>query len=252
MTRMSSKPIAKSAAQPREFAAHFHLMGCVDFDDCQSLQRRLAYDALTRGDGRIAVLICEHPPLVTIGRAGSRAHVRLTGVELAERQLTVRYVSRGGGAILHGPGQLAIYPIVSLDWHGWTVGEYLRRLQASLQDTLCDRRIKTEAKPGCHSLAGRTGVLAAIGVSVRHGVTLQGAFIGVNPDMRDYARVDVSHGQTMSSILSEQPAPVRMTAVRAALVTHLATAFGCERHHLHTGHPHLPDLPLSDAREHAA
>jgi lipoyl(octanoyl) transferase len=248
MTRMSSK----TAVTSREFAAHFHLMGCVDFDDCQSLQRRLAYDAVTRGDGRIAVLICEHPPLVTIGRAGSRAHVHLSGVELAERQLQVRYVCRGGGAILHGPGQLAVYPIVPLDWHGWTVGEYLRRLQTAIQDTLGEQRIKTETKRGCYSLAGRTGVLAAIGVSVKHGVTLQGAFVSVNPNMREYARVEVWTGQAMSSILSERPAPVRMAAVRAALVTHLATAFGCERHHLHTGHPHLPDLPLSDAREHAA
>src|SRR5262245_45985153 len=127
MTRTSSKPIAKSAGTPHDFAAHFYLMGCVDFDDCQSLQRRLAYDALTRGDGRITVLLCEHPPLVTIGRAGSRAHVRLSGMELAERQLAVRYVSRGGGAILQGPGQLAVYPIVPLEWHGWSIGEYLRK-----------------------------------------------------------------------------------------------------------------------------
>jgi len=248
MTRTSSKTIAK----PRDFAAHFHLMGCVDFDDCQSLQRRLAYDALTRGDGRIAVLICEHPRLITIGRNGSRGHIRLTGTELNARQLTVRYVSRGGGAILHGPGQLAVYPIVPLDWHGWSVGEYLRRLRIALHDTLGDLKIRAQLREGSFSLAGRTGVLAAVGTSVKHGVAMQGAFVSVNPDMRDLARVEVAPGQTMSSILSERPAPVRMTAVRAALVAHLAAALGCERHHLHTGHPHLPDLPQSDARESAA
>jgi len=245
---MSSKTIAN----PSEFAAHFHLMGCVDFDDCQSLQRRLAYDAVTRSDGRIAVLICEHPPLVTIGRNGSRGHVRLTGRELNARQLAVRYIGRGGGAILHGPGQLAVYPIVPLDWHGWSVGEYLRRLRTALHETLNDLKIRTQSREGSFSLAGRTGVLAAVGVSVKHGVTLQGAFVSVNPDMRDYARVEVAASQTMSSILSERPVPVRMTAVRAALVAHLAAALGCQRHHLHTGHPHLPDLPLSDTREFAA
>jgi lipoyl(octanoyl) transferase len=248
MTRTSSQPIAKLC----EFAAHFHLMGCVDFDDCQSLQRRLAYDAVTRGDGRIAVLICEHPLLVTIGRNGSRGHVRLTGTELNARQLAVRFVGRGGGAILHGPGQLAVYPIVPLDWHGWSVGEYLRRLRTALHETLNDLKIRTQLREGSFSLAGRTGVLAAVGVSVKHGVTLQGAFVSINPDMRDYARVEVAPGQTMSSILSERPAPVRMASVRAALVAHLAAALGCQRHHLHTGHPHLPDLPLSDARESAA
>src|SRR5215212_9820269 len=56
---------------PREFPVHIHLLGTVDFEDCLALQRRLAYDALTRADGRIILLICEHPPLITLGRAGS-------------------------------------------------------------------------------------------------------------------------------------------------------------------------------------
>ena len=227
-------------------------MGCVDFDDCQSLQRRLAYDALTRADGRVVVLICEHPPLVTIGRAGSREQVRFTGAELAARQLAVRYVGRGGGAILHVPGQLAIYTIVPLDWHGWTVGEFLRRLSTALRATLVDLKLKLQSAAGSHSLSGRTGVIAAVAVSVRHGVTGQGAFININPDMRDQLRVAFQGRQPMSSVLSERPAPVRMTTVRAALVNHLAASFGCERYHLHTGHPHLPDLPLSDSRDAAA
>jgi lipoyl(octanoyl) transferase len=227
-------------------------MGCVDFDDCQSLQRRLAYDALTRSDGRIAVLICEHPPLVTIGRAGSREQVRFTGEELAARQLTVRYISRGGGAVLHGPGQLAVYPIVPLDWHSWTVGEFLGRLSAALRATLLDLKLKPQSACGRFSLAGRTGLIATVSVSVKHGVTGQGAFINVNPDMRDQLRVAYEAGRPLSSVLSERPAPVRMTAVRAAMVAHLATSLDCERHLLHTGHPHLTDLPLSDARDDAA
>src|SRR5687768_18555260 len=117
----------RPAPPPREAAIHIHLLGLVDYEDCLSLQRRLAYDALTRADGRIVVLICEHPPLITIGRSGSRAQVRLTGAELASRQLAIRYIGRGGGAILHAPGQLAIYPIAPLDWHGWTIGDYLRK-----------------------------------------------------------------------------------------------------------------------------
>jgi hypothetical protein len=43
-----------------------------------------------------------------------------------------------------------------------------------------------------------------------------------------------------------------MTAVRAALVAHLAAAFGCQRHHLHTGHPLLAELPTSLPRDSAA
>jgi lipoyl(octanoyl) transferase len=242
-----------AAELPREFPVHIHLLGTVDFEDCLSLQRRLAYDALSRADGRIVVLICKHPPLITIGRGGSRAHVRLTGAELAQRQLEIRYISRGGGAILHAPGQLAIYPIVPLESHGWTIGDYVRRLQKSLVDLLLEYKVKPAPVPGSMALAGRSGILAALGVSVRHGVTMHGAFLNVNPEMRDFGRVEVAGGQTMSSLLSHRALPTKMSKVRAALVTHLAEAFVLERYHLHTGHPLLAELPaMSEERESAA
>ena len=226
-----------------DFPVHIHLLGLVDFEDCLSLQRRLAYEAVTRGDGRVVMLLCKHPPLITIGRRGSRADVKFTAAELASRELEVRYVSRGGGAILHAPGQLAVYPIIPLAQHGWTVGDYLRRLQKALVDLLLEHHIKPVAVPGSMALAGRNGVLAAIGVSVRHGVTMHGAFVNVNPEMRDFGRVIVAGGQSMSSLLSHRALPTKMSKVRAALVTHLAEALALERYHLHTGHPLLAELP---------
>jgi lipoyl(octanoyl) transferase len=242
-----------SAPLPREFPVHIHLLGRVDYEDCLTLQRRLAYDALTRADGRIVVLVCEHPPQITIGRSGSREHVRLTGTELAARQLAIRYVGRGGGAILHAPGQLAVYPIVPLNWHGWTVGDYLRRLQRGLAELLIEFKIQPTAVSGSFALAARSGVLAAIGVSVRQGITTHGAYFNVNPELRDFGRVEVSPGRTMSSLLSHRALPTKMTKVRAALVSHLADALLLERYHLHTGHPFLTELPpVSQPRDAAA
>ncbi|HZN35768.1 MAG TPA: hypothetical protein VFB80_18190 [Pirellulaceae bacterium] len=231
---------------------HIHLLGTVDYEDCLTLQRRLAYDAMTRADGRIVALICEHPPLVTIGRAGSRAHVRFTGAELAQRQLTIRYVGRGGGAILHAPGQLAVYPIVPLGSRGWTIGDYLRRLQQALARVLVELQVRPLAVPGSFALAGRSGILAVIGAAVRQGVTQHGAYLNVNPAMRDFGRVEVAAGQTMSSLLSQLALPTKMTRVRAALVMHLAEALELERYHLHTGHPLLAELPAASTRESAA
>jgi lipoyl(octanoyl) transferase len=250
MKLLRSKPPTRRL---REFPAHIHLLGCVDYEDCLSLQRRLAYDATTRLDGRIVTLICEHPPLVTIGRAGSRGHVRLTGSELNERQLAIRYVGRGGGAVLHSPGQLAIYPIVPLPWHGWTLGDYLRRLQTALAQLLIEFHVQPLPVAGSLSLATRRGVVAVIGVAVRDEVTTQGAFLNVNPELRDFGRVEVAPGQTMTSLLSHRALPTKMTKVRAALVTHLADALELERYHLHTGHPLLAELPAENhPRESAA
>ena len=50
-----------------------YLLGLVDFQDVLSLQRRIVYDL---GDGGCAsLLLCEHPPTISVGRAGSRAHI---------------------------------------------------------------------------------------------------------------------------------------------------------------------------------
>ena len=240
------------SASRDERSVHIHLLGTVDFEDCLSLQRRLAYDAVTRADGRVVVLLCEHPPLITIGRGGSRAQVRFSAAELEQRGLEIRYISRGGGPILHAPGQLAIYPIVPLAEQGWTVGDYLRRLQNALANLLVELKIKPAVVQGSMALAGRSGILAAVGVSVRQGITLHGAFLNVNPEMRDFGRVDVAGGQTMSSLLSHRALPTKMTKVRAALVTHLADALSLERYHLHTGHPLLAESPARSKTREAA
>jgi lipoate-protein ligase B len=145
-----------------------------------------------------------------------------------------------------------MYVVAPLDWHGVTVGAHLRRLQVALQAALADFQIRPQSVPGSYSLMGRTGVLAALGVAVRSGVAMHGAFLNVNPPMRDFGRVATLAGRGMSSLLSERPVPVKMTAVRAALVAHLSAALACQGHHVHTGHPHLAELPTSDLCEPAA
>ena len=255
-------------AQPLPFATHIHLLGQVDYEDCLTAQKRLAYDAATRGDGRLTMLLCEHPGLITVGRRGSRDQLQLTGAELAERALTVRYVSRGGGCLLHAPGQLAIYVITQIAWHRWTVGEFLRRFQRGLQGALLQLGVQANSLPNHFGLWGTTGQLASFGVAVKFGVTSQGAFLNLDPDPRSLRRIEalptaeyadlaklqsgLPQRPAFSSLLSETSLPVKMTTVRAAVVPQLAAAFGCENHQLHTGHPLLPELPGPVTRESAA
>lgn len=91
---------------------------------------------------------------------------------------------------------------------------------------------------------GRTGQLAAFAVAVKHGITYHGAFINVSPAMELFRGVisDPRYGSPMSSLVAERQQPVRMTTVREAVVRHMCQAFGCQRFHVHTGHPLLPQI----------
>ena len=136
---------------------------------------------------------------------------------------------------------MAIYPITPLPWHGFSVGEYLERLQVGIIETLDDLGIRAHTRRGRHGVWGRTGQLAALGVSVRGWVAYHGAYLNVCPAMGLFRLVDTDpdDGTRMSCLVAERRSAARMTTVRAALVRCLVEAFGCERYHLYTGHPLL-------------
>ncbi len=225
----------------------FHFLGQVDYDACAALQARLVYDAGERVDGRIVVLLCEHPPLITIGRGGSRAHVRMSPQQLRQAQLETRWVSRGGGCVLHQPGQLAIYPIVPLARRRWSVGEYLQRLKQAIVASLAQLRIRATLPESGAGVTGRSGLLASLGVAVRNDVTLHGAWLNVGTPLYYSGRIDPfspaksrsAAATPMSSLLSERHDPVTMSQVRVALVAGLAGAFDCPRQIVTSGHPLL-------------
>jgi lipoyl(octanoyl) transferase len=216
------------------------LLGQVDFDRALALQRRLLAEALRRDDGEISLLLCEHPTIVTIGRGGSAGELAPQSGLLRHRQVEVRWVNRGSGCLVHCPGQLAIYPLVPLRWHGFSVGEFLERFRAGIVKTLADLNIPSSPL-GWHGICGRTGQLAALGVAVRHWITYYGGYLNVCPAMGLFRMVesDSADRPPVSCLVAERRGPAKMPAVRAALVARLAECFGCDRYHLYTGHPLL-------------
>jgi lipoyl(octanoyl) transferase len=235
------------AHESDERVLEFHLLGCLPWDRVWSLQQRLAFEAAGCPQPRIVVLCCEHPDEITIGRTGSRAHIRWTDAELRHEQLSWRWVARGGGCILHAPGQLCLYPILSLERCAWSVGQYLGRLQAALCATLADCGVQPIADERHRGVWGQSGLLAALGVAVHNWVTCHGAFVNVNPAMARFAHVETvapeltPGGQKSfaSCLLAERRLPIRMTQVRSALVPNLAQCFSCSRYHIQSGHPLL-------------
>src|SRR5688572_28025616 len=94
-------------------ALHIYLLGLLPYDDGLRLQRRLA-DEVAADPGRACLVLCEHPPFISVGREGSHSHILLDPDDLEARRWPVRWVNRGGGCFLHLPGQLAVYPILPL------------------------------------------------------------------------------------------------------------------------------------------
>jgi lipoyl(octanoyl) transferase len=241
-------PGPASAETAGDTALQAYLLGPVDFDAALALQRLLVYQ-MTGDRAAAALLLCEHPPLITVGRQGSRAHILYEPEELHARRWPVRWVNRGGGCLLHLPGQLAVYPVLPLDRLGLGLRAYLDRLQGVLVDLLADFSLRAETRPGRPGVWVGGRPIAAVGVAVRHWVTYYGAALNVNPDLVPFRRVRcLGPGEEpMTSLERERRGPLRPALVRERLLEHFADRFGFGRVSLFSDHPALQRLAPSDA-----
>ena len=96
-----------------------YMLGLVDFLEVQQLQRRIVYDLGEQGGA--ALILCEHPPTISVGRAGSRAHIGPDDDTLRALGIKVHWVNRGGGCVFHLPGQLSAYFALPLESAGLTL-----------------------------------------------------------------------------------------------------------------------------------
>lgn len=239
MTELSTDTRYPTAGQ----ALSAYLLGSLEFDVLLALQRRLVYDVGGDRD-TAAVILCEHPPGITIGREGSRAHIRPCPEELQARGWPVRWVSRGGGTLLHLPGQVACYPILPLNTLGLTAARYLEELQAVVLDLLADYSLtgSRDTDPPGVRINGRR--VAHIGVAVRDWVSCFGLVINVDPDLEPFRLVRCDgDAVSMTSLQREAATRVRVTGVRQRLVELLTVRFRFDRVSIFHTHPGVLPRP---------
>jgi lipoyl(octanoyl) transferase len=225
-----------------------YLLGLVDFEAALALQRALHYE-VTGDRRRAALVLCEHPPLITVGRHGSWTEILCEPQELRARGWPIRWVNRGGGCLLHVPGQLAVYPVLALDRLGLGVQVYLDRLQAVLAAVLDDFQVQGTTRPGSPGVWVGARLIAGVGVAVRDWVSYYGAWLNVNPDLELFrcVRCGATADGPMTSLERERRGPLRPALVRERLLEHFADRFGFAHTALFSGHPSLGRKARSDA-----
>jgi lipoyl(octanoyl) transferase len=230
----------EQAVSPSNVFLNVYLLGTVDFEDVLSLQRRLVYEVASEPDQAVLV-VCEHPPLITVGRQGSREHIQFEPAELDRRGWAVRWVNRGGGCLFHAPGQFAVYPILPLDRMGLGIAEYLDRLQATLLEVALDSGAHAQRRPGQPGVWSGNRLLAHVGVAVRGWVSYFGAALNVNPCLEPFRKVHCGGSDLpMTSLERERKLRIDPSMVRQRVVERFMERFSLERVAVYFGHPQLP------------
>jgi len=111
--------------------------GILDFTEAWERQRVLAGEVL-RGEKPSTLVLCQHPSVITIGRNGTDANIIATPLELAQKNIQVIPINRGGDVTLHNIGQLVGYPIFRLTDFREDLHWFLREIEACIIETIAE------------------------------------------------------------------------------------------------------------------
>src|SRR4030081_889439 len=126
-------------------------LGLIGYAEACELQKRVV---ASRKAGAIAdvLLLCEHPPVITLGRSGKRENLLASEHVLRQKGVEFHASDRGGDVTYHGPGQIVGYPILNLAAIRRDVVWYVRMLEEVMIRASSDFGVAAVRE------AGKTGV----------------------------------------------------------------------------------------------
>lgn len=135
------------------------------------------------------VLYCEHPPTLSLGLRTQPEDVSLPSPYWRDHNIEIVRADRGGGPTYHGPGQLLIYPVVSLRGRG--VKRFVLFMLSEIAEVLKTFGIHAELscdEVGLWIIEKDVAMkLGAVGLRIVRGVTNHGFSLNVRGDLTPFS-----------------------------------------------------------------
>src|SRR6202163_2779701 len=193
-----------------------------------TMEARVA--AIAAGDVPELVWLLEHPPLYTSGTSGKPS-------DLLDPRFPMFATGRGGQFTYHGPGQRVAYVMLDLKRRRPDVRAYVASLEEWIIRTLAAFNVRGERREDRVGVwisrpdkgLGFEDKIAAIGVRLKHWVSLHGIAINLAPDLAHFDAIvpcgvaDPRYGVTS---LSDLGRPVALADLDSALRQAFEDVFG--------------------------
>jgi len=213
---------------PDDRTINVYELGTTRYTDVHRLQRRLQ-DSRHERKSADSLLLTEHRPVFTLGRAHPNPDLRVPAGDLERYGIEIVQTERGGDITYHGPGQLVAYGIIDLK--AWDLGllDYVTGLEDTVISVLADWGLRGERVPKARGVwvAGRK--IASLGLHVRHWVTMHGIALNIDPDMSHFELINPC-GMTdveMTSLVTEMNKQVPFADVVESFIFHFGRTFSC-------------------------
>ena len=181
-------------------------------------------------------LLCEHPPVYTLGKSGKKENVLMSDDELAENNIGFFNTNRGGDITFHGLQQIVGYPILDLEKYYTDIGKYLRNLEEMIILTIAEYGIeggRSKGETGVWidaGIPGRERKICAIGVRCSRWITMHGFAMNVNTDLGYFKNIIPCgiENKQVTSIEKELGHPVNYEEAKEKVKRNFEKVFGSQ------------------------
>jgi lipoate-protein ligase B len=200
-------------------------LGVIDYEAALKLQNRLVE---ARADAEIgdAILILQHPPVITMGKSGKVQNV-LAPETIREKNIRIIFTDRGGDVTYHGPGQLVVYPILNLRDHGLSVPGYVWKLEETVIRVLARFGIDAARVEKMRGVWVGKEKIAALGVHLSRWISKHGLALNVNTNLDPFDLINpCGTGRRVTSLARILGRELSMEEVESLMIQSFAEIFG--------------------------
>ena len=137
------------------------------------------------------IILAEHPPTITLGEK------RWNYLQPSERTQPFTPINRGGLATWHGPGQLALYPIIQLNRYKIGVRSLACILETTTIHTLKHLGIQAERKVNSPGIWVGDRKIAALGLDVKKGINIHGVALNIHNELSGFSCIEACGDSTV-------------------------------------------------------
>lgn len=198
--------------------------GLLEYDQALDRQEQLV-QLRQQGEITDTLVLVEHPAVVTLGRRGSSADLRVPVADFDATGVALQSINRGGLATAHEPGQLVAYPILSLKRRDlrWFSNTFL----GVVVDLLSEYGLVARLKPNEPGVWVNDGKICSFGIAVRKWISSHGVALNVNNELRTFEMI-IPCGrpqERVTSVVQELGRPLEMERVKQKFIQLFCAAF---------------------------
>jgi lipoyl(octanoyl) transferase len=190
-------------------------VGTMKYGACLELQHSLHSDVSEEKRGG-ALIFVEHEPVITFGKNADPNFLHFSKAYLEAKGIDLFDTDRGGEITAHMPGQLVVYPILSLPAYGLGARDYINVLEQTVIAIVADYGVVAATHKEYPGVWVDERKVCAVGVRIKNRTSMHGIAFNIcnNLDLFDLMTPCGIKGKSVCSLSQLVPNEISVDEIK--------------------------------------